>query len=300
MKLLIILFIIIAGNYSGPANISKLEKQAVSNPDNIQPRLELAEVFIDQENFKEAKKYLLQTQKILETADNYSCNAKYCYLWGLYYDLYGNIPAAQNYYSKAVECDSNYYNAWQNQGYIYDIFSNYDKMLYCFRQALKTTGDSAGIYYDMGVTCDYLDSLELAITYYHSALGFGEIYPQAYMNIGIDWGMLGYDDSASYYFNKADEAGLRSPELFYNIGIIMIESGISDAAMVNFMKTLSIDPDYSPAKLQIGNVYELYGDSGMAKVYFEEFVKTAPLIYSDDINKVKAKLQQYNIKIKQH
>ncbi|MCD6163164.1 MAG: hypothetical protein J7K40_12240 [candidate division Zixibacteria bacterium] len=296
MKLLIILLIIIAGNYNDPVSISKLETQTVSNPDDIQPRLELADIFLSQENFKEAKKYLLQTQKIMETFDVDSCNAKYFYLWGLYYDLYGNIPSAQRYYSKTVECDSNYYDAWRNQGYIYEIFGNYDKMLYCFRRALKTTIDSAGTYYDMGVTCDYLDSLQLAIKYYNAAFDYGEVYPQAYMNIGIDWGMLGYDDSASYYFNKAVEAGLRSPELFYNIGIIMFESGASDEAMDNFMKTLSVDPDYSPAKLQIGNVYELYGDSGMAKVYFEEFVKTAPLIYRDDINRVKEKLLQYNKK----
>ena len=293
MKYALIVLFLVIGDFSDPARINELEQKAQSSPDDWKPRLELVEVFIDQENFGEAKKYLLQTQDIYRAGKMDSCNAEYFYLWGLYSDLTENIPSALGYYNRTIECDSSFSDAWRKQGYIHEIFGNYDKMLYCFEQSLKSTDDSSGVFYDIGVTCDYLDSLKPALDYYYASLRFGDIYPQTYLNIGVDWGMLGYSDSASYYFELAVDHGLQSPELYYNIGVIMFESGAYEQAMDNFMKILTIDPDFSAAKFQLGNVYEILGDSGMAKVYFEEFVQTAPLIYSDDIKTVKEKLIKY-------
>ena len=294
MKLLLILLIIIAGGYDDPALISKLEKQVADNPDAWQSCLELAEIFIEQENFKEAKKYLLQAQESYKTGKIDTCSARYFYIWGLYNDYNVNIPVAINYYSKTIECDSTFSEAWRNKGYLYEIFGNYDLMLNCFKHALLSTDDSAGVYYDIGVTYDYMDSIELALESYYHAIKLGEDSPQAFLNIGVDWGLTGYVDSAAFYFEKAEQAGLNSPELFYNIGVIMSESGAYNEAMDNFMKTLAVDPDYSPAKLQLGNIYEIMADSGMAKVYFEEFVQTAPPIYIDDVKKIEAKLVKYN------
>jgi len=294
MKTLLILLMIIAGGYDDPALISKLEKKASDNPDDWQSCLELAEIFIDQENFKEAKKYLMQAQESYKTGKIDTCSAEYFYIWGLYNDYNVNISVAINYYLKAIECDSTFSDAWRNRGYLYEIFGNYNQMLKCFKHALLSADDSAGVYYDLGVTYDYLDSIELALENYYHALKLGESSPRVFLNIGVDWGFTGYIDSAAHYFEKAKQAGLRSPELFYNIGVIMSELGAYDEAMDNFMKALAVDPDYSPAKLQLGNIYEIKGDSGMAKVYFEEFVQTAPPIYMDDVKKIEAKLVKYN------
>ena len=86
---------------------------------------------------------------------------------------------------------------------------------------------------------------------------------------------------------------MQTPELYYNIGGIMFESGAYEEAMNNFMKALAADPNCCIAKLQLGNVYEIMGDSGMAEVYFEEFVKTAPFIYLDNIKSIKEKLAKF-------
>ena len=177
--------------------------------------------------------------------------------------------------------------------FLLEIFGNYEQMLVCFEHALQNSDDSAGVYYDMGVALDNLDSIELAIDHYNAALKLAGNDSQALLNIGVDWGLKGYSDSASYYFEKAAEAGLHTPELYYNIGVIMFESGAYEEAMNNFMKALATDPNCCIAKLQLGNVYEIMGDSGMAKVYFEEFVKTAPYIYLDNIKSVKEKLAKF-------
>jgi tetratricopeptide (TPR) repeat protein len=147
--------------------------------------------------------------------------------------------------------------------------------------------------YDIGVTYDYLEIPDSAIIAYHQALEAGAQFPEVYINLGADWGILEDIDSAQYYLGKAVEAGSQSPELFYNLGMIASERGKREEAIEHYMECLSLDQSYSPAKLQLGNLYESLGDSANALAYYQDFVKTAPFIYRDDIKSTKEKLVKY-------
>lgn len=280
-------------NFNDPAHIGGLETQAIKNPRNMKIRTELVNIFLTQGNFEDAQKYLREAEQIYADSLPDICNAQLSYLRGLYFDYLDNIPAAMEYYADAVECDSTFSGAWRRLAYIHEIFSNGEQMLYCFQKALPFTDDYPGLLYDMGVAYDMLDSLPQAIACYHQVLALCDSIPEAYLNLGTDWGVLGYPDSANQYFGLAATAGLKKPELYFNIGVMKIDAGEFNQAIDNFMKVLAIDPYYSPAKLQLGNLYETLGDSDMAKLYYEEFVQTAPLLYSDDINSIKEKLAKY-------
>lgn len=294
MNVLLILLILFAGDYNRPVRIAELEAIAIQNPNDLVSRLKLVEIFIEQKNYAEAERYLKQARDIDSTS------AELLFLWGKFYDSQDNIPAALQKYLSAVSCDSTLSQAWRKLGYLYEITCNYEAMLDCFKKALVTTDDSSGVYYDLGVTYDYLDSIGLALENYYKALRTGADFPEVYFNIGVDWGLADYSDSAYYYFSEVlnmldtTRADFQISKLYYNIGILMMESGAYEQAMDNFMKTLSYEPDFSPAKLQLGYLYEIMGDTGLAKVYFHEFVQTAPIIYLDDINKIKEKLSNYN------
>jgi len=293
MNLWIVLIFILAADYGDPAFLANLEKKAANNPADWQTRLELVELYIQQDNLDEAQKYVLESVVAANDGGD-TCNARLYYLWGKVNDLQDNIPEAMEKYTRAIECDSTISDAWQKMGYLHEVFSNYEQMLYCFQKALPSAEDQSGLYYDIGVAYDYLDSLSQAIECYYQSLETGDSIPEAYLNLGVDWELLGHPDSAAHYFEKAIAAGFDNPELYYNMGVMMFDSGVYNEALDNFMRTLALNPYYSPAKLQLGRIYEIMGDSGMARVYFEEFVQTAPILYSDDIKAVKAKLEKYN------
>jgi len=293
MNLWIVLIFILAADYNDPSYLANLEKKAANNPTDWQIRLELVELYIAQNNLDDAQKYILESAATIKESGD-TCNARLHYLWGKVHDLQDNIPGAMEKYSRAVQCDSTMSDAWRQLGYLYEVFSNYEQMLICFQKALPSAEDQSGLYYDIGVAYDYLDSLPQAIECYYQSLNTGDSIPEAYLNLGVDWELLGYPDSAAHYFEKAIAAGFDNPELYYNMGVMMFESGAFSEALDNFMRTLALNPYYSPAKLQLGRIYEIMGDSGMARVYYEEFIKTAPFLYSDDIKAVKAKLEKYD------
>jgi tetratricopeptide (TPR) repeat protein len=278
---------LVATDYSVPQQIADLEKQAKADIHNVQARLKLAQIFIEQENYAEAKKNLEEAEAI----DSLSGATQY--LWGKYFDQQDNIAAAYDRYSKAANLDSSLSEAWRNLGYIDEITGNYQSMLERFELALVNTSDSAGLLYDIGVTYDYLEIPDSAIIVYHQALEAGAQFPEVYINLGADWGILEDIDSAQHYLEKAVEAGSQSPELFYNLGMIASERGKREEAIEHYMECLSLDQAYAPAKLQLGNLYESLGDSANAASYYQDFVKTAPFIYRDDIKSTKEKLVKY-------
>jgi tetratricopeptide (TPR) repeat protein len=281
---------IIAADYTAPQQIADLEQQARADIHDQQSRLKLARIFIDQENYVEAKKNLTEAESI----DSLSGSLQF--FWGKFYDQQDNIAAASERYTKAVKLDSTLSEAWRNLGYIDEITGNYQSMLDHFRRALPNTRDSAGLLYDIGVTYDYMEVPDSAIAVYHQALEAGAKFPEVYINLGADWGILANADSAKYYFQKAVAAGSQSPELFYNLGMLAAESGDREQAIEHYLECLSYDQSYSPAKLQLGNIYESLGDSGNALIYYREFVKTAPFIYRDDIKSTKEKLVKYDLR----
>jgi tetratricopeptide (TPR) repeat protein len=278
---------LITADYSVPEQIADLEKQARVDTHNIEARLKLARIFIEQENYPEAEKNLREAEGI----DSLSGMVQY--LWGRYYDQQDNIAAAFDRYSKAVAFDSTLSDGWRNLAYIDEITGNYQSMLERFEKALVNSKDSAGLLYDIGVTYDYLEIADSAIIAYHRALAVGAKFPEIYINLGADWGILEDIDSAQYYLEKAVKAGSQSPELFYNLGMLASERGKREEAIEHYMECLSLDQAYSPAKLQLGNLYESLGDSANALIYFQDFVKTAPFIYRDDIKSTKEKLVKY-------
>lgn len=293
MKYILIALMIISSNFNRPEDISKLQNIISENPEDWRTRLELVEIFINQENSKDAVEYLVQTEKILSTYQTGPEISHLYYLWGLYHDMQDDIPYAMEKYKKATETDSTNSMAWRKLGYLYELFSDGEQMLRCFKYSLINTEDSVGVFYDIGVAYDYMDSIDQAVEYYHNALEINDSLPEAYLNLGVDLGFSGFPDSALHYFHKARDYGLETLELYYNMGVIAFDNGQVEQSLEYFMTVLGFDPFYSPAKMMLGNVYEGIGDSGMAKVYYEEFVNSAPLLYQENIEEIKEKLEKH-------
>jgi tetratricopeptide (TPR) repeat protein len=83
------------------------------------------------------------------------------------------------------------------------------------------------------------------------------------------------------------------PRACYNYAAILGAEGNYQSAVDYYQKAMALDTTMIEVKLRLGELYEALGDSTMARIYFQEFVDSAPLIYTDDINRTKAKLEKY-------
>jgi hypothetical protein len=54
-----------------------------------------------------------------------------------------------------------------------------------------------------------------------------------------------------------------------------------------------LNPGIFAARKRLGELHEAMGDSALARIYFEEFLDSVPMIYTDDINEIRDKLDRY-------
>ena len=220
-------------------------------------------------------------------------NSEALYLKGFIYDQKDNLPLALKYYHESISIDSTYWKPWRELAYLFDIFAQYDSMNIYLHKALET-GDAPGsIYYDYGYSFDMLDQVDSALIYYHKALEIDSLDDEAYLNIGAIWGLRDNLDSAKEYTSKALAINPSVPRACYNYAAILGAEGNYQSAVDYYQKALALDTTMIEVKLRLGELYEELGDSTMAKLYFQEFVDSAPMIYTDDINRTKAKLEKY-------
>jgi tetratricopeptide (TPR) repeat protein len=216
-----------------------------------------------------------------------------CYLKGFIYDKQENLQLASEYYHKSIALDSTYWGPWRDMAYIYDIYAQYDSMNAYMRKALETSDNPGSIYYDYGYSFDVLSQFDSALVYYYKALNVDSLDDMAYLNIGAIWGTRDSLDSARVYTEKAIALNPNIPRACYNYAAILSADGEIPKAIDYYQKALALDTNYVEVKLRLGELYEQLGDSTMAKLYFQEFVNSAPMIYNDDINRVKSKLENY-------
>lgn len=265
----------------------KVVKYQYSDSELPDPFLGQARLLISQANYDSAL-------KILNNYINHdSLNNEAWYLLGLTFDQKENLPKAMKYYHISIALDSTYWRPYQNLAYLFDIFSQNDSMNYYMRQAVELTPHPESLYFDLAYSYDVLNQSDSALAYYHK---YNETYPNdvdSYLDIGAIWGERNNIDSARAYTLKALELNPNYPRSCYNYAEILRLDGNSPGAIDYYQKALALDTTMVEVKLCLGELYESLGDSSMAKEYYQEFVNSAPPLYYDDINRVKARLENY-------
>jgi tetratricopeptide (TPR) repeat protein len=267
--------------------ITALNRAIAENSSDFAAVEGLVEIFVDHENYKSADSVLSEYLK------NDPQHPKAVYLQARILDLSGNIEKAMSKYWETIGLDSTLWQAYRDLAYLYDIFSGYETMNRLLKKAMFYAPAPESLYYDFGYSFDMMGWLDSAQHYYYRAVNFDSLDHQACLNLGAIMGIGGNLDSAKYYTQMALAGNLDSPEAFYNLGEINLSLGLFNEAAGNFQHSLALNSNLFAAKKKLGDLYEIMGDSGMARTYYEDFLDSAPIIYIDDINEVRQKLSQY-------
>jgi tetratricopeptide (TPR) repeat protein len=289
MKLFITLIIILCifNLADSDDNIPRLNRAVSENPDDFDSARQLVEIYIQQRNFTSA-------DSVLQNYMNYGEENGYAvYLEARILDLTENIEKAMSKYWEAIDLDSTLWPAYRDLAFLYDIFSGYETMNRLLKKALIFAPVPESLYYDYGYTFDMMGRLDSAQHYYQMAIDFDSLDYQAYLNLGAIMGLSGNLDSAKFLLEKAVTINPDSPEAFYNLGEVNVSLGLFDDAAGSFQHALALDSGLFAAQKRLGDIFEIMGDSGMARLYYEDFLNSVPVIYVDDINEVREKLTNY-------
>lgn len=219
-------------------------------------------------------------------------SAEIIYQLGLAHDLRDDIPHAMALYFQGIAIGPDYWPPYAKLGLLFDIFAEYDSMNYYLGKAVSLAPHAESLYYDYAYSFDMQGREDSALVYYYRALDFDSLDSQASLNIGGIWGLNGNLDSAAHYTNRSLAIAPDVSAGIYNLAEVMAARNENEAAIDQFQRALALDPNLVAARKRLGDLYESLGDSEMAAIYYREFLDNAPIIYLDDIDSVKAKLDR--------
>ena len=158
-------------------------------------------------------------------------------------------------YTKAIDLDPLYTAAYYNRGIAYENLKQWDKALIDFTKAIELNPIYAEAYCNRGVANRNLGNVENAIADYSKAIEINSTYNVAYSNRGIVYDKLEKWDKAISDYTKAIELDPKVANVYYNRGNSYSKKGEWDKAINDYSKTIEIDSKFAKAYYNRANIY---------------------------------------------
>lgn len=230
------------------------------------------------------------------TADDFYRLAKYN-------DSLGNMNTAVEYYSKTLEVNPSYLNAYFNRGSILAQQNKYQAALVDFKKFDSISPNDFEVLYLMGACNYYLkdkstseklvdkalkdnpdffeanklkgsllldrNSFNEAITIINKALN-QKTDPELYSMLGVAYDGLKDNQNAFENYLKAERGGYSHPLLFNNLGRLYTIKKDQNTALIYFNRALEIDPAFSVCYYNKGIALN---EMGFTKLALESWTK---------------------------
>ena len=209
-------------------------------------------------------KLLPELRARLDKRPTESLEAYNLWLQGRYYlnQFTGQSAAkAMQYYSRAIEKDPKFAQAYEGMG---DAYSNASSWTIAPR-----------------------DAMPRAKSYYEKALQLDETLAEAHANLAL-WALFWYDwdwRGAERGFKRAIALGPNSATAHLDYGWFLAQIDRLEDALPEFQRARELDPLSPVALIQIGNGYMIRREHARADEYFLQAIAMAPDFYDSYLNR---------------
>ncbi|MEM7725135.1 MAG: tetratricopeptide repeat protein [Cyanobacteria bacterium P01_A01_bin.45] len=170
---------------------------------------------------------------------------------GLIYQQQLKFDVAAQYYQKAIDSKSDYFQAYSNLGNILQDQGKLDEAEKCYRKALEIQPNLAPVYNNLANILQFKGKLEESIYLYQKALEVKPDYVQVYNNLGSAFHKQDKHKEAAKYYQKAVALDPSFAEAYNNLGLVLHELLRLEEGTSAYKKALEIKPDYAGAKFAI-------------------------------------------------
>ena len=195
---------------------------------------------------------------------------------GLDHYKQGNLEAAIEDYTTAIELDPQYVLAYYDRGGARSEQGNLDAAIEDYTRAIELDPQFAVAYYSRGVARSHQGDLSGAIQDYTTAIELDPQFAYAYCNRGFARYEQGNLDAAIPDFDMAIELDPRDALAYLNRGNARYDKGDWDAAIQDFDKAIALDPQDALVYVNRGNARKAQGDLAGAIADFRRYLELAP------------------------
>jgi len=230
--------------------LNGIKKKVLRDAEEMQEKVaEITKISLDK------KSQLTEEQK--ETLDKVVANIKLKELLGLEltaedyfnkaYDLHeeGKLEVAIVGYSKAIELNPNYIDAYNSRGRAHGNLKEYDKAITDYNKAIQLDPNNTSTYYNRGNTYFKLNKYEQAIRDYNKAIQLDPNYKKSYTNLAYTHFEIDELEKAIEYFNVVLKINDKDANSHCGLGISYFQLGDVEKAKVAYQKAIDLDKRYN-------------------------------------------------------
>jgi len=238
--------------YSGQTRLAKevLEKSAKLNPEHVETKLKLAELFFYVKKYQESINYINEVIKIEPT------KAKAYYLKGMCYKESADTNRAISSFQTATEQDPKQYDANMQLGALMGARKNILALEY-FNNALRIDPKSTEAVYSIGKFYQDIGKIQEAIDTYKKLLAVDKNNSHALYNLGaIEFSFKKDPKAAIQYFSDAINLKSDYAEAYFARGVCFEKLKDLKNAEADYRAAVQYLPNYTFA---IENLNRLTG-----------------------------------------
>ena len=158
------------------------------------------------------------------------------------YDELKDYEMAFEFYSKVIEVNPSFAQAWSNRAIVLNEQSRYEEALINFDQAIKISPDFFEAIANKSITLNELKQFDNAIKNCDKAIQINVNYPLAYCIKGLALAELKQFDLAFDNINQAIDLNNKDPELLLSRALVQISSSEYHQALLDVDKALHLNP----------------------------------------------------------
>jgi len=206
----------------------------------------------------------------------FSCSYKLYKVCGDFYFRIRNFPKACHYYTKALECKPDFFDAMFNLAVAKRELKEYKEAINICQKILHYNPNVPEVYNLIGVIYYDQRDFEKAINYYQKAIQIKPDFPSAYNNLGVCYKNLGNFEKAKYHFEKAIKQQPNYADAFNNLGNLFKAQGKIKEALKCYKKATQANSQFLEAWLNLGRTLCEIGNVDEGLTILNEYYKKFP------------------------
>ncbi len=193
----------------------------------------------------------------------------------IYNRVFKDLKKALEDLNKAIKLNPKFYDAYLNRGILFkDSLKKYNKALSDFNTAIKININLPKAYYDRASLFKIIENFDNALDDYNKAIEIDKFFADAYTNRGLLYVTI-YKEyiKAMNDFTKAIEINPDKGFAYYtysNRGYLYEILGIYNKALLDYNKSIALNPNWANSRLSRGKIYFLKNEFRKALKDFEK------------------------------
>lgn len=221
------------------------------DPNNVDCRLKLAELYNLVQNYRESLKLVNEVIAIDPKQP-----VAYFIKGNNIRDLSGDTAAAVRYVQEAIELDPDYWAAIDYAAVMMSYMGDPLAEQY-FKRLVEIDPNNQPTYYKMGMFYMGQENWNEAIQAFTQATQLRPTDAESFFNLGYIHLELGVNSTALDYFNKSIQARQVNHRAYYGRGFTYERMGDLERAISDYRQALAYNPQHEPSKIGLQRVMRL-------------------------------------------